>query len=153
MDYTPGRNLYVSDTAVNGYIYADASRITGMSGAREQTSLFIPVEGIDTVTIQCWVPSLGEAQQAWIGYAFYEEEDMTTHIGSRPSKYSAAGTPYLAYVGVSVPENAKYMRVAFRRFTDGYCMVEYGSEATAWRPAPEDITYDISGGGMDDPRS
>lgn len=118
-----------------------------MSSTNEYTSDWIPVEGIDAITIQAWVPNISSNQQTWIAYTFFTDKDLASHIGSRPSKYGAVGVDNLSYVNVAVPDTAKYVRVSYRKFNTGYVKVEYGSEATPWRPAPEDAVDIISGGG------
>ena len=143
MDYTKGRNLYALDTSVNGYLHGSGTYVVSMSSYyRECTSSFIPVISGEKITIQSWNPLIEETtDQPWIGYAFYSDENMNAVIGQRAAKYGGQGSTYLTYTGVIIPDEAKYIRVSFRRFTEGYCKLEYGSEATEWRPAPEDDDF------------
>lgn len=136
-----GRNLYAVCNQVDGYL---ASAATSMSNAsstnKERTSDWIPVEPGSSITIQCWVPSLAStSSQTWIGYAFYTGKDLSTNVSTRPSKYGDAGDTYLAYVDVTVPATANYLRVSYRQFEDGYVKVERSNKASDWTPAPEDL--------------
>jgi len=142
MNYTAGRNLYSLSKGVDGFIASNGKSISTMNATnREHTSGFIPVTGMGTVTLRTWVPS-GASAQGWLGYAFYTGEDMSTVVGSRPSKYGDAGTT-IAYTAIAVPATANFMRVSFRRLSASAAdaatvKAEFGSTATDWRPAPED---------------
>lgn len=148
MDYTPGRNLLIASRIVDGYLNANGTGITSMNSTnRECTSDWIPIEGFDKITIHTTVPSIPSNGSTWIGYAFYTDTALSTVIDSRHAKYGSTGAADVSFEGVSIPSNAKYLRVSYRRYTDGYCKVEYGSTATDWSPAPEDEvgTKTISG--------
>ena len=151
MLYTKGRNLYAASLDVPGYIHATGTRISAAKSAHhERTSDWISVDGIDAVSIRSWA-TIGENQQLWIGYAFYSSESMDDVIGTRVAKYGEEGTgksETLSYINIAVPEGAKYMRVSHRSYSDGKCKVEYGTEATDWRPAPEDAQM-FGGGGVE----
>ena len=147
MDYTKGRNLYVILNETPGFLNYLGTYISPKSASGECTSDWISVEGIESVTIQSWVPEIGDNQQTWIGYAFYSDKSLSENVSSRTAKYGAAGSDYLVYTGVSVPDGAKYLRVSYRHFNDGKCKVEIGNEATDWRPAPEDARMFEGGGG------
>lgn len=137
MNYTKGRNLFALSHGVDGYLNGDPKTIANMSqSAREMTSEFIPVSGIEAITLQTWIPE-EENMQGWLAYAFYSDSDMNTKTGNRTAKYGEPGTR-LVYQNVQVPETANYIRVSFRRLTGCTVKAEYGSEATEWRPAPED---------------
>jgi len=134
-----GRNLYISSTAVDGYLHSNGTSITAMSSAKEQTSDFISVDGISTLTLQCWTPDLTSSDQTWLAYAFYSAKNMSNVIGSRTAKYSTSGVKYLSYVDIPVVSGAKYIRVSYKKKENGYVKVETGNKATDWTPAPEDI--------------
>ena len=138
-----GRNLYISSTAVDGYLHSNGTSISTMTSAKEQTSDFIPVDDISTLTLQCWTPDLTSSDQTWLAYAFYSAKNMSNVIGSRTAKYSTAGVKYLSYVDIPVVSGAKYIRVSYRKKENGYIKVETGNKATDWSPAPEDIEVDI----------
>jgi len=138
-----GRNIYTIKDEVSGYIAASGATIAGASSTqKEKTSGWIPVDSVDSVNIQVWVPAAGTP---WLGYAFYTDKDLATHIGTRPSKTGTANSIYMSMTSITVPDTARFLRVSYRSYgNDGRIKVEKGNQLTDWTPAPEDIDSDIT---------
>ena len=128
-----GDNLYVIKDSVPGYLNASSGAVDSQNATyKEYTSTYIPVTPGKTYTIQSWTTpnSTGES---WLAYQFFTDASSANKIGNRIAKYgkdsgsgvetTAEGMEHLTYK-VEAPSNAKYLRVSYRQFTDGYCMVE-----------------------------
>lgn len=136
-----GRNLYIVNKQVTGYLNGNTTTISPQAAAyKEVTSDFFEVTAGSPYSIQAWTPNNTGSNQPWIGYVFYSDADMSTAIRSRTAKYGDAGGTYLEYHNVIAPTGAKYMRVSYRTLgdPDAHIMVERSNRLNDWTPAPED---------------
>ena len=127
-----GNNLYVIADEIPGYVAANGTISSQNSTYKEFTSAYIPVQEDEDYIIQSWATPTNETGGSWLAYQFYANTTGTT-VGARQAKYgkdsnsgvtiTAEGQEHLTY-SVKVPQNANYLRVSYRKFNDGYAMVE-----------------------------
>ena len=129
------KNLYVIANSSDGYLmYGSTNLGTASSVYRERTSDYIAVEAGEQYTFQIWATLTGN-QQGWRAWQFYNEDKSLN--GGR-----TAGTYTSDYQCIrqtlTVPTNAKWLRVSARMYSDGKIMVEKGNEYHDYMLAPED---------------
>lgn len=137
-----GRNLFIDQNSIPGFISATEAISTQGSVVKEYTSDFIPVNVNDKYVLQAWVSEIANTTyQAWLAYMFYTDNTGAsgTKVGSRVAKYGEQGETYLVYDNIIVPTNAKYIRVSYRKYNNGLIKLEKGNKATDWSAAPEDV--------------
>ena len=141
-----GRNLFIDQNSIPGFISATEAISAQGSVVKEYTSDFIPVNVGDKYVLQAWVSEItNTTYQAWLAYMFYTDNTGAsgTKVGSRVAKYGEQGETYLVYDNIIVPTSAKYIRVSYRKYNNGLIKLEKGNKATDWTPAPEDIEASI----------
>ena len=148
-----GNNLYVIKDSVTGYLHASNGSITTQSSTyKEYTSDYIPVVSGSTYIIQSWATPTTTGG-SWLAYQFFTDASAANAIGNRTDKYgsdtgsgvdtTAEGMEHLMYK-VEAPSTANYLRVSFRKYTDGYCMVEQATMPSEYSVSYKDVNSDIS---------
>lgn len=129
------RNLYIIANSSAGYIQANNASVLGTQDSvfKEWTSDYIPVSAGEKYTFQTWVTLTG-SQQGWRAWQFYNE-DKSLNGGRWAATYSS---DQQAQHVITVPANAKYLRVSARLYSDGKIMVEKGDTYQNYALAPED---------------
>lgn len=129
------RNLYIIANSSAGYIQANNASVLGTQDSvfKEWTSDYIPVSAGEKYTFQTWVTLTG-SQQGWRAWQFYNE-DKSLNGGRWAATYSS--DQQVQHV-ITVPANAKYLRVSARFYEDGKIMVEKGDTYQNYALAPED---------------
>lgn len=129
------RNLYIIANSSAGYIQANNASVLGTQDSvfKEWTSDYIPVSAGEKYTFQTWVTLTG-SQQGWRAWQFYNE-DKSLNGGRWAATYSS---DQQAQHVITVPANAKYLRVSARFYEDGKIMVEKGDTYQNYALAPED---------------
>lgn len=147
-------NLYVIADQVPGYLHqSNGSISTQNATGKEFTSAYIPVKENESIVIQSWCTPLNQDGTAnpgysWLAYQFFSDDDPVTPIGNRAAKWgytsgsgvetSADGVEHLTYT-VTAPANAKYIRVSYRSYEDGYAMVEKADTPSEYAINPKDL--------------
>lgn len=147
-------NLYVIADQVPGYLHQSNGSIVAQNATgKECTSAYIPVEENESIVIQSWCTPLNQDGTAnpgysWLAYQFFSDDDPVTPIGNRAAKWgytsgsgvetSADGVEHLTYT-VTAPANAKYIRVSYRSYEDGYAMVEKADTSSEYIINPRDL--------------
>lgn len=143
MLYTKGRNLFVRSTAVPGY--PDWGGTIHSPDRYNLTSDYIPVNAGEKITAQMWNDDY-ETYQPWWCLQYFDAEK--TYV-SQPFR-EIVSEEHKA-VSATIPQNASYIRFGARYMMDGHyhtrLKLEFGDEATDWRPAPEDAQ--MFGGGVE----
>lgn len=148
-----GDNLYWIKDSVSGYIHATNGTISSASdNYHERSSDYISVLPNETYIIQAWATPTNSGI-SWLAYQFYSSQNSEAHIGERTAKYgsdtdsgmdiTADGKEHLMYKVVA-PENAHYLRVSYRQFDDGCCMVEKATLPSEYAIAPVDIEFNAN---------
>lgn len=130
------RNLYIIANSSAGYIQANNASVLGTQDSvfKEWTSDYIPVSAGEKYTFQTWVTLTG-SQQGWRAWQFYNEDKSLNGVrtaGTYTSDYQCIRQT------LTVPTNAKWLRVSARMYSDGKIMVEKGNEHHDYMLAPED---------------
>ena len=128
-----GKNLCDLDSWTNGFLSGTGKQIQRPSDANNLVSDFIPIKEGATYTystpelvIDTSLPS--NLQTRWTGYAFYEDADFETLIGTRVVNTNASFT-------FTVRQNAHYIIIGSRHLKNGgQAQLELGSIATQWTP-------------------
>ena len=129
------KNLYVIANSSDGYLmYGSTNLGTASSVYRERTSDYIAVEAGEQYTFQIWATLTGN-QQGWRAWQFYNE-DKSLNGGRTAENYTS--DYQCVQQTLTVPTNAKWMRVSARMYSDGKIMVEKGNEYHDYMLAPED---------------
>ena len=123
-----GRNLIISNNAVDGYVNSTGS-VSG-TGSYKATD-YIPVTPGDILIFQLWSPIVA---RVWIDDTYFDS-DKNYVTGYNGSWYD--GKMY--YISkVIVPNNAAYVRFSYTWNNTFKYKLEKGNKATDWTPAPED---------------
>ena len=141
------RNLYIIKDSSEGYLPSSGTTLSAMDSTRqEHTSDFIAVKSGEQFVFQSWA-TIDESDSdpyLWLAYVFFDSSK--NRIGNRSTKKSnktlADGKAYGMYE-VTIPENASFLRVSARFYSDGKVKVEKGTKPTDWTPAPEDVDQKI----------
>lgn len=140
MEYTKGRNLYVISNAIDKYITQNGSLAN--PDLYNKTSEFIEVIEGQEYTFS--LVTEDRSIQPWSRCFWYDADQ------SPVSSFCYSLGNYDYHVTVTPPEGAKYARLSARYLQIGHDLskmkFEYGSEATEWRPAPEDKHMFSEGG-------
>ena len=147
MGYTKGRNLIaVSNLVLN--VWITNSGVEGGSTKCASTE-YIPVEPNSVMTLQFWQPENSNegTDRAWSGRLLFFDNDKKYLSGYAGEYFSAEHRAYT----VTTPEACRYVRATYQAplqyhgkwakqetYSALKWKLEYGSEATEWRPAPED---------------
>lgn len=124
--YSCGKNLFNMETAVEGYINTTGKKINP-ADQENMTSDFIPVIEGETYTWTHYPTRTGV--NYWTGYAFYSNKDMDSLIDNRTTKNT------LKPIYITVPANAKYIRIGSRYLNGGEAQLEKGSiENVSYEP-------------------
>lgn len=135
------KNLYVIANSSDGFLVYGSTNLGAASPVyKERTSNYIPVEAGEKYTFQVWA-TLTENQTGWRAWQFYDEnKDL---LGGRTAGNYASDYQCVQQT-LTVPTNAKYLRVSARMYGDGKIMVEKGSEYHDFMLAPEDAISDAA---------
>lgn len=129
------KNLYVIANSSDGFlVYGSTNLGTASSVYRERTSDYIAVEAGEQYTFQIWATLTGN-QQGWRAWQFYNE-DKSLNGGRTAGNYTS--DYQCIRQTLTVPTNAKWLRVSARMYSDGKIMVEKGNEYHDYMLAPED---------------
>ena len=124
-----GRNLIISNNAVDGYVNSTGS-VSGSDGYKATD--YIPVTPGDILIFQLWSPIVA---RVWIDDTYFDS-DKNYVTGYNGSWYDDK----MHYViKVIVPNNAAYVRFSYTWNNTFKYKLEKGSKATDWTPAPEDV--------------
>lgn len=124
-----GRNLIISNNAVDGYVNSTGS-VSGSDGYKATD--YIPVTPGDILIFQLWSPIVA---RVWIDDTYFDS-DKNYVTGYDGSWYDAK----MHYViKVIVPNNAAYVRFSYTWNNTFKYKLEKGNKATDWTPAPEDV--------------
>lgn len=124
-----GRNLIISNNAVDGYVNSTGS-VSGSDGYKATD--YIPVTPGDILIFQLWSPIVA---RVWIDDTYFDS-DKNYVTGYNGSWYDAK----MHYViKVIVPNNAAYVRFSYTWNNTFKYKLEKGNKATDWSPAPEDV--------------
>lgn len=147
-----GNNLYIIKDQVLGFLNQSGGVSAPSSTSKEKTSAYIPVTPGKTYVIQAWATP-NTSGQSWLGYQFFTDKNESAKIGNRVAKYGSAssggaeitaeGQERLMYKTVA-PETAKYLRVSYSQFDDGYAMVEQATTPSEYAIATTDIQNESS---------
>lgn len=129
-----GRNLIISNNAVDGYVYSNGS-VIGSDGYKATD--YIPVTPGDILIFQLWSPIVA---RVWIDDTYFDS-DKNYVTGYDGSWYNAK----MHYViKVIVPNNAAYVRFSYTWNNTFKYKLEKGNKTTDWTPAPEDVDEAIN---------
>ena len=162
MEYTKGRNLIaISNLVLNVWINSSGGQAGSVKCASTE---YIPVEPNSVMTLQYWQPENSNegTDRAWSGRLLFFDNDKKYLSGYAGEYFSAEHRAYT----VTTPEACRYVRATYQAplqyhgkwakqetYSALKWKLEYGSEATEWRPAPEDKhMFPEGGGGLHDPR-
>ena len=135
------KNLYVIANSSDGFLAYGSTNLGAANPVyRERTSDYIPVEAGEKYTFQVWA-TLTENQQGWRAWQFYNE-DKSLNGGRTAGNYTS--DYQCVQQTLTVPTNAKWMRVSARMYSDGKIMVEKGNEYHDYMLAPEDAISDAA---------
>lgn len=123
-----GRNLIISNNAVDGYIYSTGSVI---SSNEYKASDYIPVTPGDILIFQLWSPIVA---RVWIDDTYFDSDK--NYITGYDGSWYDAKMHYI--IKVIVPNNAAYVRFSYTWNNTFKYKLEKGNKATDWTPAPED---------------
>lgn len=122
-----GRNLIVSNNAVDGYV---TSAGVIYSTPTYKASDYIPVTPGDTITFQLWTPS---SVKSWIDDTYFDSDK--NYVTGYGGEYVTSNHIVRTY---TVPAGASYVRMSYAWGTGYKVKLEKGNKATDWTPAPED---------------
>lgn len=142
-----GNNLYVIKDEVPGYIHSTSGAISTQSASyKEVTSSFIPVKPGESYILQSWATPTTSGK-SWLAYQYYSDNSGTP-FGNRVSKYgdtldsgvevTADGQEHLTYK-ISIPNDVSYLRMSYRKYNDGYAMIEKATTPSEYAMNPEDL--------------
>ncbi|SDQ16480.1 hypothetical protein SAMN05216392_0759 [Streptococcus equinus] len=135
------KNLYVIANSSDGFLAYGSTNLGAASATyKERTSDYIPVEVGEKYAFQVWT-TLTENQQGWRAWQFYNE-DKTLNGGRQAGNYTS--DYQCVQQTLTVPANAKYLRVSARLYNDGKIMVEKGNVYHDYMLAPEDTISDAA---------
>ena len=135
------KNLYVISNSSDGFLAYGSTDLGAANPVyRECTSDYIPVEAGEKYAFQVWA-TLTENQQGWRAWQFYNE-DKSLNGGRTAGNYTS--DYQCVQQTLTVPTNAKWMRVSARMYNDGKIMVEKGNEYHDYMLAPEDAISDAA---------
>lgn len=139
-----GRNLFILCNSVSGYLNDNSDGTIlppSSSSINERTSDYIQVEKGEILTIQTWATALSGIVYGryMFDYQWFKEKSPESHIGNK-TRFTGGELGFNHAIGITnpAPDEAKYIRVDARFYSDGKIKVERGSIATDWTPAPED---------------
>lgn len=135
------KNLYVIANSSDGFLVYGSTNLGAASPVyKERASDYISVEAGEKYTFQVWA-TLTENQQGWRAWQFYNE-DKSLNGGRTAGNYTS--DYQCIQQTLTVPNNAKYLRVSARMYNDGKIMVEKGNEYHDYMLAPEDAISDAA---------
>lgn len=135
------KNLYVIANSSDGFLVYRSTNLGAASPVyKERTSDYISVEAGEEYTFQVWA-TLTKNQQGWRAWQFYNE-DKSLNGGRTAGNYTS--DYQCIQQTLTVPNNAKYLRVSARMYNDGKIMVEKGNEYHDYMLAPEDAISDAA---------
>ncbi|MDG4506369.1 gp58-like family protein [Streptococcus suis] len=131
------QNLYSVSKSSPGYLQANGSTSLGNQNVanKEYTSDYIEVTNGQKYTFQLWV-TVPTMNYLWRAYQFYDANKQL--LGSRPTWNEQKDGYQVAQHLITVPSNAKYLRVSARLYNDGKIKVEKNDFYNDWTLAPED---------------
>ncbi|WP_273712031.1 phage tail spike protein [Leuconostoc mesenteroides] len=131
-----GRNLFIMNNAVAGYIGTDGKVYADLGGG-DMTSDFIAVSPNETWQLTSWrAPNM----TGNIIHAYYDS-NKSFIAGSEFFNWLPATKPPIT-IPITIPQGVAYMRVSSQHMNSNQgarVKVEKGSIATDWTPAPEDV--------------
>ncbi|HEM4817343.1 TPA: hypothetical protein U1079_000154 [Streptococcus suis] len=132
------QNLYSVSKSSPGYLQANGSTSLGNQNVanKEYTSDYIEVTNGQKYTFQIWV-TVPTGNYLWRAYQFYDANKQL--LGSRPTWNEQKDRYQVAQHLITVPSNAKYLRVSARLYNDGKIKVEKNDLYNDWSLAPEDL--------------
>lgn len=125
-----GRNLIISNNAVDGYV----NNTGGVSSSIEykyKATDYIPVTPGDILIFQLWSPF---AERVWIDDTYFDSDK--NYVTGYDGSWYDSKTHYV--IKVIVPNNAAYVRFSYTWNNTFKYKLEKGNKATDWTPAPED---------------
>ncbi|WP_367127017.1 gp58-like family protein [Streptococcus suis] len=131
------QNLYSVSKSSPGYLQANGSTSLGNQNVanKEYTSDYIEVTNGQKYTFQIWV-TVPTGNYLWRAYQFYDANKQL--LGSRPTWNEQKDGYQVAQHLLTVPTNAKYLRVSARLYNDGKIKVEKNEIFNSYSLAPED---------------
>ncbi|HEM6204683.1 TPA: hypothetical protein U2C46_000517 [Streptococcus suis] len=131
------QNLYSVSKSSPGYLQANGSTSLGNQNVanKEYTSDYIEVTNGQKYTFQLWV-TVPTRNYLWRAYQFYDANKQL--LGGRPTWNEQKDGYQVAQHLITVPSNAKYLRVSARLYNDGKIKVEKNDFYNDWTLAPED---------------
>ena len=125
-----GRNLIISDNAVNGWVNSTGS-ISSSNEYEYKATDYIPVTPGDILIFQLWSPIVA---RVWIDDTYFDSDK--NYITSYDGAWYDSKMHYI--IKVIVPNNAAYVRFSYTWNNTFKYKLEKGNKATDWTPAPED---------------
>ncbi|MBZ1530154.1 phage tail protein [Leuconostoc mesenteroides] len=136
-----GRNYFITNNAVSGYLDADRGVHPDFGGG-DMTSDFIVVSPNETWQITSWsAPNMGGN----IIYAYYDS-NKSFITGSQLFTWVPDTKPHTT-ISITIPHGVAYMRVSSQHMDHNQgakIKVEKGTKPTDWTPAPEDVVLDYT---------
>ncbi|HEM4402338.1 TPA: phage tail protein [Streptococcus suis] len=131
------QNLYSVSKSSPGYLQANGSTSLGNQNVanKEYTSDYIEVTNGQKYTFQIWV-TVPTRNHLWRAYQFYDANKQL--LGGRPTWNEQKDGYQVAQHLLTVPTNAKYLRVSARLYNDGKIKVEKNEIFNSYSLAPED---------------
>ncbi|HEM4246432.1 hypothetical protein HO412_00765 [Streptococcus suis] len=131
------QNLYSVSKSSPGYLQANGSTSLGNQNVanKEYTSDYIEVTNGQKYTFQIWV-TVPTRNYLWRAYQFYDANKQL--LGGRPTWNEQKDGYQVAQHLLTVPTNAKYLRVSARLYNDGKIKVEKNEIFNSYSLAPED---------------
>ncbi|HEM6130571.1 TPA: phage tail protein [Streptococcus suis] len=131
------QNLYSVSKSSPGYLQANGSTSLGNQNVanKEYTSDYIEVTNGQKYTFQLWV-TVPTMNYLWRAYQFYDANKQL--LGGCPTWNEQKDGYQVAQHLITVPSNAKYLRVSARLYNDGKIKVEKNDFYNDWTLAPEE---------------
>ena len=130
---TKGYNLFDIYNTVDGYVTESDGSVHPQSSTRfnEKMGDYISIK--DGETHLSWYCKVTVSNDIiWVGIGFYDENE---EFIKRYSFYSNTTTGIAtSQNSLEIPENARYMRISFRKYSDGILQVEYGETVHEYEP-------------------
>ncbi len=136
------QNLYSVSKSSPGYLQANGSTSLGTQNAvfNEFSSCYIEVADGQKYAFQLWV-TVPTGNYLWRACQFYDSNKQI--LGGRPTWNEQKDGYQVAQHLLTVPPNAKYLRVSARLYNDGKIKLEKNNIFNDWVPSLEDLNYDV----------
>lgn len=135
-----GRNLIQMANTTAGFVDASNGYIAHADYTLERVTDFIEVEPNQTYWLQSEI-DLVSGQYIWFGVGIYDGSKTFINRPSFTGSKATSNVTDFKKWALTIPNNAKYVRVSFSTYGNENARFKFekGATATPWTPAPEDV--------------